>query len=193
MNSGTTRRSLTAGEIAEILDAVVLGDPQRAITGVDVVDRAGECDLSFVGDAKNLPRVKLSKSKVIVAPLAVRDELASYPDRTFLLVPEAETALLSIAGILRPLRPRPRIGISPSAIVDETAQVGANTNIHPLAVIGRDVIIGNSCEIHSGAVVGDGCVLFRKKPWFGEAGSVIPASTISTPSSSLLDPVVLLE
>jgi UDP-3-O-[3-hydroxymyristoyl] glucosamine N-acyltransferase len=159
MNSGTTRRSLTAGEIAEILDAVVLGDPQRAITGVDVVDRAGESDLSFVGDAKNLPRVKLSKSKVIVAPLAVRDELVNYPDRTFLLVPEAETALLSIAGILRPLRPRPRIGISPNAVVDATAQIGANTNIHPLAVIGRDVVIGHSCEIHSGVVVGDGCVL----------------------------------
>ena len=61
MNGGTARRSLTAGEIAEILDAVVLGDPLRTITGVDVVDRALESDISFVGDAKNLPRVKQSK------------------------------------------------------------------------------------------------------------------------------------
>jgi UDP-3-O-[3-hydroxymyristoyl] glucosamine N-acyltransferase len=159
MNAETARRSLTAGEIAEILDAVVLGDPTRSINGVDVVDRARESDLSFVGDSKNLPRVKLSKCKVIIAPLGVREELSSYGDRTFLLVPEAETALLSIAGILRPLRSRLRIGISPNAVVDPTAQIGANTNIHPLAVIGRDVVIGHSCEIHSGAVVGDGCVL----------------------------------
>ncbi|MFO1001875.1 MAG: UDP-3-O-(3-hydroxymyristoyl)glucosamine N-acyltransferase [Planctomycetaceae bacterium] len=159
MNAGTTRRSITAGEIAEILDAVLLGDANRTITGVDVVDRAGDNDLSFVGDAKNLPRVKLSKCKVIIAPLAVRDELSAFPDRTFLLVPEAETALLSIAGVLRPMRARPRIGISSAAVVDPTAQIGANTNIHPLAVIGRDVVMGHSCEIHSGVVIGDGCVL----------------------------------
>jgi UDP-3-O-[3-hydroxymyristoyl] glucosamine N-acyltransferase len=159
MNGGTARRSLTAGEIAEILDAVVLGDPLRTITGVDVVDRALESDISFVGDAKNLPRVKQSKCKVIVAPLAVKDELSAYTDRTFLLVPEAETALLSIAGILRPLRSRPRIGVSPHSVVDATAQIGANTNIHPMAVIGRDVVIGHSCEIQSGVVVGDGSVV----------------------------------
>ena len=159
MDAGKTRRSMTAGEIAEILDAVLLGDDKRSISGVDVVDRAGECDLSFVGDSKNLPRLKLSKCKVIIAPLAVRDELSAYPERTFLLVPEAETALLSIAGVLRPMRARPRIGVSPNAVVDPTAQIGANTNIHPLAVIGRDVVMGHSCEIHSGVVVGDGCVL----------------------------------
>ena len=159
MNVETTRRSLTAGEIAEILDAVVLGDPLRTITGVEVVDRALENDISFVGDAKNLPRVKQSKSKVIIAPTALQGELSAYTDRTFLLVPEAETALLSIAGILRPLRARPRIGVSPHAVVDSTAQIGANTNIHPLAVIGRDVVIGHSCEIQSGVVVGDGCVV----------------------------------
>jgi len=159
MNSGTTRKTLTAREIAEILDAEILGDASRSINDVEVVDRATELQLSFIGDLKNVPRLKLSQSKVVVVPLAVRNELAAFPDRTFLLVPEAEPAFLSIAGLLRPQHSRPRIGVSPRAVVDPSAEIGANTNIHPLAVIGRDVTVGHSCDIHAGVVLGDGCKL----------------------------------
>jgi len=159
MNSGTTRKTLTAREIAEILDAEILGDASRSINDVEVVDRATELQLSFIGDLKNVPRLKLSQSKVVVVPLAVRNELAAFPDRTFLLVPEAEPAFLSIAGLLRPPHSRPRIGVSPRAVVDPSAEIGANTNIHPLAVIGRDVTVGHSCDIHAGVVLGDGCKL----------------------------------
>ncbi len=159
MQAETTRRSLTAGEIAEILDAELIGDASRSINDVEVIERASEEQLSFVGDAKNLPRVKLSKSRVVVAPASVKADLAVFTDHTFLLVPEAEPAFLSIAGVLRPARPRTRIGISPHAVIDASAQIGSNTNVHPLAVIGRDVVIGHSCEIHSGVVIGDGCRL----------------------------------
>jgi UDP-3-O-[3-hydroxymyristoyl] glucosamine N-acyltransferase len=159
MNAENMRRSLTAREIAEILDAELIGDPTPSIDDVEVVERATSSQLSFVGDAKNLPRLKASQSRVVVAPATIRNEVGLYPDRTFLLVPEAETAFLSIAGLLRPPRARARIGISPHAVVDPTAQIGANTNIHPLAVVGRDVVIGHSCEIHSGVVIGDGCQL----------------------------------
>ncbi len=159
MNAGTMRRSLTAQKIGEILDAELIGDPTLAIDDVEVIERASANQLSFVGDAKNVARIKSSRSLLIIAPASVRNELAAFKGRTFLLVPEAETALLSIAGLLRPVRPRTSIGISPQAVVDATARIGGNTNIHPLAVIGRDVVIGNSCEIHSGVVIGDGCQL----------------------------------
>lgn len=157
MNAETSRRSLTAREIADILDATLIGDPQRTIDDVEVIERAEARHLSFVGDSKNVPRVKLSKSRVVIAPTGVEKDLSAFADRTFLVVPQPETAFLSIAGVLRPNRPRPRIGISDRALIDPSATIGANTNIHPLAVIGRDVVIGHSCEIHSGVVIGDGC------------------------------------
>ena len=93
----------------------------------------------------------------IIVPLAVRDELLAADNRTFVLVPEAEPAFLTIAGLLRPPRQRPNIGISAHAVVHDSARIGANTNIHPHAVIGADVTIGHSCDIHAGVVVGDGC------------------------------------
>lgn len=157
MNAAQTRPKLSATEIAEILRGEVIGDAAIVIDDVDVIERATAAHLSFVGDLKNLRRVRNSSSRLIVAPEAVRGELEKFSDRTFILVPSAETAFLSIAAILRPHRLRQSIGISDRAVVDPTATIGADTNIHPLAVIGRDVVIGHSCEILPGVVIGDGC------------------------------------
>lgn len=157
MNAARTRPKLSATEIAEILRGEVIGDAAIVIDDVDVIERATATHLSFVGDLKNLSRVRNSRSRLIVVPQTVRSELEKYSDRTFILVPSAEMAFLSIASILRPHRSRKSIGISDRAIVDPTATIGADTNIHPLAVIGRDVVIGHSCEIQPGVVIGDGC------------------------------------
>ena len=157
MNAASTLRKLTATEIAEVLGGEVIGDTAIIIDDVDVIERASATHLSFVGDLKNLSRVRNSHSRLIVVPETVRSELAKYSGRTFILVPEAETAFLAIAAILRPRRSRIFTGISDRAVIDPTAIIGANTNIHPLAVIGRDVVIGHSCEIQTGVVIGDGC------------------------------------
>lgn len=159
MNAENAQKTLTAEEIATFLSAELLGDPTRPIQDVEIIDRADETHLCFVGNAKNVSRIRLSRSKVIIAPFSVKNDLKAYPERTFLLVDEAEKAFLSVAGLLRPPRIRQQIGISPHAVIDPAAQIGADTNIHALAVIGRDVVIGRNCDIHSGVVIGDGCRL----------------------------------
>ncbi len=152
-------RQLSATEIAEILDGELVGDPRVVIDDVDVIERATANHLSFVGDFKNVSRIRNSSSRLIVVPDSVRHELEKFGDRTFILVPSPETAFLCIAAVLHPHRSRSAVGISDKAVIDPSAKIGANTNIHPLAVIGRDVVIGHSCEIQPGVVVGDGCCL----------------------------------
>ncbi len=159
MNTGTARKTFTAIEIATILNAELIGDGTRSVDAADVIDRAKSNHLSFVGDAKNLPRVKNSRSLVVIAPSSIREEAARFQDRTFLLVSQPETAFLSIVGLLQPARARSTVGVSSRAVVDESASIGTGTNIHPLAVVGRDVVIGKNCEILSGVVIGDGCQL----------------------------------
>jgi UDP-3-O-[3-hydroxymyristoyl] glucosamine N-acyltransferase len=155
----TPRKSLSAREIAEMLDGKLVGNPLSEISGVEIIERATPAQLTFVGDAKNLERLRKSHAAVVIAPEAVQSALGNYSSFTFVLVPEPEPAFLSIAGVLQPPRPRSRVGISPKASIHESAQIGPNTNIHPFAVIGEDVVIGHSCEIHSGVVIGNGCVL----------------------------------
>ena len=159
MNAAKTPLQLSAAQIAEILDGQLLGDPAILINDVEVIDRATANQLSYVGDAKNLSRIKNSQSRLIIAPVSVRDSLAKYAERTFVLVAEAEPAFLAVTALLHPLRTRVVTGVSARAIIDPTAEIGTNTNIHPLAVVGKEVVIGDGCEIQSGVVIGDGCRL----------------------------------
>lgn len=157
MNAALTQQQLSASDIAEILNGELVGDSTIIIDDVNVIERATATQLSFVGDQKNLSRVRNSKTRLVIVPESIRGELTRYSDRAFILVPEAEVAFLAIAAVLKPLRSRSSIGISNRAVIDPTASIGANTNIHPQAAIGRDVVIGHSCEIQSGVVIGDGC------------------------------------
>jgi len=153
----TAKQPLTAGEIAEILDGQVIGNRDREVTGAEVIERAGETELSFVGSAKNLNRIAGSGSRLIIAPTNVSESLSEFSDRTFVLTDEPEAAFLTVLALMMPPRPRQVIGISPQAVVADSSVIGRNTNVHPLAVIGEGVTIGRNCEIHAGAVIGDGC------------------------------------
>jgi UDP-3-O-[3-hydroxymyristoyl] glucosamine N-acyltransferase len=157
MSTATQPPSLTAAEIARMLDGDLQGQGDRAIHSVEVLERATPGHLSYLGDAKSLQRLKNCMALVLLAADALRRQLEGLHDRTIIFVPEPEVAFLSIAALLNPRRSRPRIGVSPRACVDPTAKIGTNTNVHPLATIGQDVVIGHNCDIHSGVVIGDGC------------------------------------
>ncbi len=157
MSTPSLRKPLTALELREILSVELLGDGSCSVDGVDVIERATPQQLAFVGDLRNLARIRNSEARVIIVPAAARHELSAFPGKTFLLADEPESAILLVAALLNPPRSRARIGVSGQAVVDPSAQILGNTNIHPLAVIGRDVHIGHNCEIHSGVVIGDGC------------------------------------
>lgn len=159
MSTTVQRPALKASEIAQVLHAQLQGNPDVEIDDVQILERATARDLTFVGNQKNLSRLRHTAARLIIVPASLRSELPATDERTWLLVPEAETAFLTVAGILRPPRQRPAIGISSRAIVHESAKIGANTNIHPQAVVGADVVIGHSCDIHPGTVIGDGCVI----------------------------------
>lgn len=149
----------SAADIAGILNAKLVGDGSLTVSGVDFIERACETDLVFVGCPKNLKRAATAKARLVIAPRSVEEQLNEYPGKTFLLVEEPEVAFMEMAVKLVPQRPRPNIGISPHAIVADTAVIGAKTNVFPLAVIGEDVRIGENCTVGSGAVIGDGCVI----------------------------------
>jgi len=154
-----TPKKLTVTEISEILGCRFSGSGTLEVEGAEVIERASEKHLAFVGNAKNLARIHTTRAKVIIVPVISDSELPGDSDRCYLLCDEPEPAFLLIAGLLNPARGRRHLGISPAAVVDPTAEILGNTNIHPLAVIGRDVRIGHNCEIHSGVVIGDGCTI----------------------------------
>lgn len=155
-----TRRSnnpLTAKQIAEFLNADLIGDPDATVSGTQFIERADSTDLVFVGCSKNASRIKSTSAKVVIAPEDLRDAAGQDSGRTYVIVERPEEAFLNVALKITPPCKSQQTGISEQAVVAESARIGRNTTIHPFAVVGEDAVIGEDCEIASGAVVGDGC------------------------------------
>ncbi|MCA9062534.1 MAG: UDP-3-O-(3-hydroxymyristoyl)glucosamine N-acyltransferase [Planctomycetaceae bacterium] len=149
--------SLSVREVADAVGGEVIGDDSRRIDGMETVERATETHLIFVGNARNLSRLKATAARVAIVPETTRESLTAYPELSYILVADPEPAFLQAASILFPAPPRERTGISHLAVVDPTAHIGAGTNVHPHAVIGRNVSIGRNCDIHAGVVISDDC------------------------------------
>ena len=151
--------TLTAQQIADHLGALLIGSPDTMVSGVEVIERATAQDLAFVGDAKQLNRVRHSQSQLVIAPAGCRERVQEFGEVTFLLVEEPEQAFLEMASIVSPRRASSTTGVSPTATIDSAAFVDPSAAIGHNVVVGADVTIGKNCRIEHGCVVGDGCVI----------------------------------
>jgi len=159
---------LTAGEIADRLQAICLGPADRTVAGVATVANAGPADLTFYKDTKSRKGLESCQAGTVLIHSHWADQLAGEADdsrRTWIVLDDPHSAFLEVIPLFLPTPAREPIGISSQAIVSDSASIGADTNVHPHAIIEKDVAIGERCDIHSGAVlregtrIGDDCVI----------------------------------
>jgi UDP-3-O-[3-hydroxymyristoyl] glucosamine N-acyltransferase len=146
----TLVRARSVKEVAEFVQARVLGDETVQLTGISSVGSAAPGDLIFVDDGKNLRLALESRaSAVIVGDFAA----GTKNSKPLLLATQPRLAFARAAQILRP-RPERKPGIHPSAIVHPSAQLANDVTVEERVVIGEDVHIGESTRIGAGSVIG---------------------------------------
>ncbi|MFN9969125.1 MAG: hypothetical protein ACK58T_04425, partial [Phycisphaerae bacterium] len=59
-------KQLTVTEIAEILGSRFIGNGTQRVDGTNVIERATDTQLAFVGDVKQLGRIANSRAQVIL-------------------------------------------------------------------------------------------------------------------------------
>lgn len=148
----------TVGTLAASLGGEVIGNADQTVTDVQALGKAGPQSISFLGDDTKLRELDGVSAAGILITASKAAELSDEQkdDHTFVIVEDALDAFIQAVQHFRPLRERAGIGISPQAIVAESATIGEDVNIHPRAHIGEDVVIGSHCDIHPGAVISDG-------------------------------------
>ncbi|HEY0901028.1 MAG TPA: UDP-3-O-(3-hydroxymyristoyl)glucosamine N-acyltransferase [Micavibrio sp.] len=143
----------TLGELAQIAGAEIGSgsDSGYVIHDVAPLDKAGREQISFLDNIKYKDMFRTTKAGVcIVAP----EMVALAPAGVHLLVsrnPYKSYALVAQAFYPDPL---PDAKIADSAIIDETAQIGAGCVIEQYAVIGAGAEIGAGAWIGAHAVIG---------------------------------------
>jgi UDP-3-O-[3-hydroxymyristoyl] glucosamine N-acyltransferase len=153
----TLVRTRSVKQIAEFVQARVLGDETVQLTGISSVESAVAGDLVFVDDEKNLRAALESQASAVVVGDFAAGKTNSKP---LLLVTQPRLAFARAAQLLYPAPERKR-GIHPSAIVHPSAQLADSTTIEDHVVIGEDAHIGESTRIGAGSVIGAGVSIGR--------------------------------
>jgi UDP-3-O-[3-hydroxymyristoyl] glucosamine N-acyltransferase len=131
---------------------LVGGNGSAAISAAVTLETAGPDHITLVDQADKLHLLAKSRAGAAIVPQG------SGPlDRPTIEVADVHAAFAAVITLLRPPRPRVRIGASPQAAVDPTARLGTDVDIHPFAVVGADVEIGAGATIHAGVQLSPGC------------------------------------
>lgn len=139
----------TLGQLAELLNCELSGAPERLITGLSTVERAGPHELTFLANLKYAPKAKDTKAAGILAsePLPGVPTLVSpHPYFDF---------ARAMPFFYQPPKPKP--GIHKTACIAATARIGPNASIGPYAVVGEDCVIGANAVLYPHVVIYDGC------------------------------------
>ncbi|HWY55134.1 MAG TPA: UDP-3-O-(3-hydroxymyristoyl)glucosamine N-acyltransferase [Terriglobales bacterium] len=143
-------RTRSVKEVAEFLQALVLGDETVQLTGISSVESAEPGDLIFVAQEKNLRLALESRASAIIAGEFASGETNSKP---LLLSTQPRLAFARAAQLLCP-RPAREPGIHASAIVDPSARLAEGVTVEERVIVGEGVRIQKGTRIGAGSVIG---------------------------------------
>ncbi|MCX6248108.1 MAG: UDP-3-O-(3-hydroxymyristoyl)glucosamine N-acyltransferase [Bacteroidetes bacterium] len=161
----------TLKEIAGLIHARFVGDPDFRISGINEIHMVEPGDLTFVDHPKYYDKALNSNATTIlinkdVDPPAGKVLIISdhpFDDYVFLV-----TTFRPFERAVSAVSPSAQIGegtvIQPGAFVGNHVKIGKNCIIHANATIYDHSVIGNNVIIHSGAVIGADAYYFQRRP-----------------------------
>lgn len=156
----------TVAALARLVQGEVVGDPTVEIDSAATLDEATAAAITLVDKQVKPQRLAQSAARALVAP---RDFSLAQCDRPTILVDDIHRAFSAIVMHFRPPRPRPRIGVSPHALVHGSVRLGDDVDVHAGATIDADVVIGAGSTIHAGVRIMAGCKLGQNVTIFPNA------------------------
>jgi len=156
--------AFTVQEIAESLGARAVGDLSLLLNGPAQPENAGPSDIALAMDPKFVKSLEGSAARVAILPQgqdwqALGLEAAIYS-------PHPRYVLSGINEIFAPPLNAP-VGIHPTAVIAQSAQVGENASIGAFVVVEAGAMIGKNARILShtsvaeNAVIGNDCLLYQ--------------------------------
>ena len=143
-------KSRTVKEVAEFVQARVIGDDSVQLTGIASVRSAQPGDLIFVDQEKNLSAALRSGASALIAGNFAPEKTNKKP---VLLAPQPRLAFARAAQLLC-VGPERKSGIHPSAIVHPSAHLAKGVTIEEGSIICEGVRIGENTRIGAGSVIG---------------------------------------
>jgi UDP-3-O-[3-hydroxymyristoyl] glucosamine N-acyltransferase len=167
-------RVRTAGELAALAGAEVVGREDVEIDRLSSVDDASPGALTFAVDPKWVDKALASRASAVIVPKASRDAIRG--DKSLILAADVRAVLAEILKAFAPPLPAGEF-THPAAVVEDNVTRG------------KDVWIGPGAIVCAGAALGDGAILLGGA-YVGRRTS-IGKRTLMHPRSVVLDDCVV--
>ena len=167
---------LTIEQLAEQIGGKLVSadrnEKKRRIAAVGAIETAGENTITFVTDARHIPKLEKSLAAAVITAKPI--EGLNKPQ---LIVGDVNAALIEALNIFAPNLKAVAEGIDPAAkvgqnvkiakgaavgayvIIDDGVQIGENTVIAGGCKIGQNSKVGKNCRFDSNVVVYHNCII----------------------------------
>jgi len=139
---------VTLKDIAELIKARYIGDPDFPVTGINEIHMVEPGDLTFADHPKYYEKALQSKATTIL----INKEVEPPAGKALILSDKPFDDYVYLARYFRPFE-------KASAAISPSASIGAGTIIQPGAFIGNHVKIGRDCLIHANVSIYDHSVI----------------------------------
>ncbi|HJT09837.1 MAG TPA: DapH/DapD/GlmU-related protein [Candidatus Nitrosotalea sp.] len=171
--------------VKSILDAMNIsyeleGNEQKTVSGVASITDASLVDLSFCScdGAKAVELISQSNAGIILCKKSLRGMVHPKQDMQLIFLDKPRLVFVNLVN--KTFTKKKLVGISPKAVISETAKIGDQCYIGDYTVIGENCeigndviiydkvtlvencIIGSRCIIHSGVTLGDDGFAFER-------------------------------
>jgi UDP-3-O-[3-hydroxymyristoyl] glucosamine N-acyltransferase len=156
--------TFTLQELATMSGGELIGDPAQKITGAASLAEAIDGEVSFFGNPKYAAQLRKTRASAVFVPPNFSEQITAAQIRVSNPAKAFEQVMLKLAP--KPITFAP--GVHSSAIVDQSAKLGARVSIQPHAVveagviIGADTIIGAGSYIGHETIIGAGCLIYPR-------------------------------
>jgi UDP-3-O-[3-hydroxymyristoyl] glucosamine N-acyltransferase len=162
----------TTGQLAKLVNARIIGDTGRLITGVASLWSASKGSIAFLSNPKYIPLLKTTKASAVVVGksltkarpvlLCVDNPDAAFARITELFAPAPAPLLKGIhptAVIARNARLGKGVAVGAHAVIEEGCVIGDRSVVNPHVYIGRETVAGTDCVFLPGVIIRDRIVI----------------------------------
>lgn len=144
------------------MPCTIEGDAQREVKGVATLEEATPDEISFLSNLKYEKLLDTTKAGAVIV-----GQGQATPDKlTVLRAKEPYAAITAVMIHIHGHRKHRPVAIDSRAVIDKTAQIAPNANIHHNVTIEAGVTIGKNATIYPGCYIapncriGDDCILY---------------------------------
>lgn len=145
----------SASQLSEILEGTVEGNPDCKVNTLSKIDEGVPHSVSFLYNPDYTHHLYSTQSSVVIVNNTFEAEKEIPNHITLIRVEDARMSFGKLLEAYKQFKTTAKQGIHPTAVIEESAQIGENVYIGALAYIGHNAKVGNNCQIETQSYIGD--------------------------------------